>query len=309
MWFISLLQLGCTLAQSCQTLLRTAELVAFKHVVYFLFTKATLPVQKWHLLLLCREELLHSADVFVFLSRLTWAAYVLEKKTKFLSSNLSVKKRQRKALAFVLCHCSVFTSCLHVTQSRRGMRVHFFCCSLGFFNLSSVFLAHTFFSPINRKTERNEWLSLVGSPKLTSTCSHAAWKSGTFDSIHAICGRKWCMYIHELYINCLAPSYFFEWYWSDIDRHYEVALSSAITAIHTKVPTTAVSRSVFKFALTCTLIFIFSVDMRAIFWVTRGFTHSIWLKILLISCTPDKWIQRCGCGVGKMLTKSWFAMF
>lgn len=151
MWFISLLQLGCTLAQSCQTLLRTAELVAFKHVVYFLFTKATLPVQKWHLLLLCREELLHSADVFVFLSRLTWAAYVLEKKTKFLSSNLSVKKRQRKALAFVLCHCSVFTSCLHVTQSRRGMRVHFFCCSLGFFNLSSVFLAHTFFSQLTEK--------------------------------------------------------------------------------------------------------------------------------------------------------------
>lgn len=98
------------------------------------------------------------------------------------------------------------------------------------------FFLHTlFFFPINRKTERNEWLSLVGSPKLTSTCSHAAWKSGTFDSLHAICGRKWCMYIHELYINCLAPSYFFEWYWSDIDSHYEVALSSAITAIHTKV--------------------------------------------------------------------------
>lgn len=62
-------------------------------------------------------------------------AYLLEKKLNSCQWFGCLKR----VLAFVQGDCSVFASCLRATHNR-GMRV--FCCSSGFFKLSSLFLAH-----------------------------------------------------------------------------------------------------------------------------------------------------------------------
>lgn len=86
----------------------------------------------------------------------------------------------KRVLAFVQCDCSVFTSCLHTPNTPNSdVHVYFFCCSLGFFNLSSTFLAHKLLQ------ESGQWKSFLGSPNLVQTCSCAPLTSGTFDSFYA----------------------------------------------------------------------------------------------------------------------------
>lgn len=202
-----------SLAQNCQTLLRSQlNKRPVKHAIYFLCTKATLPVQKWHLLLLCQEALLQSADcLFSFPTELNLCLSAWKEKKKNSCRWFGCLKR---VLAFVQCDCSVFTSCLHTPNTPNSdVHVYFFCCSLGFFNLSSTFLAHKLLQ------ESGQWKSFLGSPNLAQTCSCAPLTSGKLMK-------------GPSYTLCTTPASFFQMFGRESDvmgnMHLRCKLGTAV---------------------------------------------------------------------------------
>lgn len=147
MWFVCLLQFARMLVQNCQALLPMQLASAASRTCHILPSRKsrTLPVQKWHLLLLCEEALLHVADcLFSFPTELNRRLSPREKKKKNLVSNTSVSKwllSCESALSFTSCLLPACTNKL----TEACVRMSTVAVWVFFLNFSSAVLAQTFF--------------------------------------------------------------------------------------------------------------------------------------------------------------------
>lgn len=183
MWFISLLQLGCTLAQSCQTLLRTAELVAFKHV-YTSFSQKPHFLSRNGICCFCVERSCFILPTCLF-SFLAWLEPPMFSRRKRNSCRrIWASKKDKEKHWPLFCAIALFSLPVCMSHSRAEACVCTSSVAVWDFLTCLQFFLHTLFFPNKQKNRKKRVTQFGGIPQ-------------TYFNLLTRCLKKWHIWQHS----------------------------------------------------------------------------------------------------------------